>query len=249
MTYEEAVNRANSGDVDCMIMLGDFYLNNKNLDNYEQMKQALPWYENAAKLGSARGAEGAMIIYDFFGMANRSLNLWSDAISEYQNAYNCGTLMQKLSNSDNTSTSSISEKKNKYGFLIAYCQYRNDDYSDALDTLTQIPELQDDLKSNMLTGLCSFNLENPDSKNILSIYESQELTQVFETLQNEEQELFLSLGYVYLTLFIRDEDAARAYNILSKGLSEVCFPKAKDFLSSELSHYKKKMFGGYQYCD
>lgn len=46
MTIEEAIQKANEGDVGTMVILGDYYGQNKDYDN------ALVWYRKAAELGN-----------------------------------------------------------------------------------------------------------------------------------------------------------------------------------------------------
>lgn len=46
MTVDEAIQKANEGDVETMVILGDYYGQNKDYDN------ALVWYRKAAELGN-----------------------------------------------------------------------------------------------------------------------------------------------------------------------------------------------------
>jgi len=254
MTLEEAINRASSGDAQCMIIVGDFFGINEELQPDERYKQALPWYEKAASVGSPDGADRAMMIYDIYGAISKEIGAWDRAVDDYSQAYTYANMILKNQNLNREFVDSTIKKKQEYCYQIALCNFRIKNKVLALNLTTNSPELKKYTKAIMLRAVCAFEIAETDddlyeAQQLLDIYESYDLEPVFSVIQDETEELTLSLGYVYLSIFFHNNDATRAYNIVSSGYDAVHLGMAKEFLVKELNHYKKKLFSGFQYIE
>ena len=268
MTLEEAIQRANEGDTKCMVMIGDYYGSNEDLEMVEQFRQALPWYERAAAVGDPNGLNKAAMIYDIWGAAHKDQGFWDSALDYYGRALaNIDEILQ-YPNLNEKTVPSLIERKINDSYEVAFCKYVLEyDKLEIIESLSEVVKMENAIKPQMLVAVCSLNISSDtfrgnmvkenlprikkafnESKTLLNIFETEDLTSVFSSLGFFE-ELELSKGYSYLSTFYQKNDPNRAYNILLRGYQAVKNDDIKKLFVDQLSHYKKKMFGGYQYIE
>ena len=74
MTVEEAIQKANAGDVETMVILGDYYGQNEDYEN------ALVWYRKAAELGNLDSMYKASLIDGMFPVSYTHLTLPTNSL-------------------------------------------------------------------------------------------------------------------------------------------------------------------------
>jgi len=93
MELQDAIQAANSGNVDAMIMLGDFY-SKQNDSNYD-LDEAIKWYELAAKQGKLGAMYCAMIYRNQDAVMSQMIGNLQSAYTSFAMSYQwAGSLIQ-----------------------------------------------------------------------------------------------------------------------------------------------------------
>ena len=242
MTVEEAIQKANAGDVDTMVALGDHYGQNNDFDN------AMIWYRKAAEQGNLNAVHRGFLLDSMELQANVMVRP-SEADDElFQEISQFAKILKKYTNVD------ISSDYANCKYAYAGSLYRRDENSALLSLVED--ETQPAFRilyANALFDIAP-NLSNDD-----------EISRYYDAAYNVVQSVVRS-GYVpqdhfYEQLFFAravstyvnivriglsaSADPAAAYHILAAQLDKLTDEDAKSLLSDALSHYrvKKGFFG------
>ncbi len=256
MTIEEIIEKANKGDIECMILLGDSISKNESIDTAKKFELALPWYEKAAEAGNTNGAYKSMFIHGMYGFAKINIGIWDKAADHFLKAF--GYAKQVLSNPDLDVQVEYSSRQNQqvYCYQLAYCHYWMGNTKLAYNLSIKSPEAENYVKAKMLGAICAFDIvaetgaDFSVAESLLSIFDTYNLEPVFSTIKDSIEEVVLSRGYIYLsTLYRLKKDTTKAFNVLTSGKNAIHADGARELLENELIHYKPKLFGGYQYVE
>lgn len=256
MTLEEAIEKANKGDAEYMILVGDFFYKNESMDMAERLEQALPWYEKAAEAGNTNGAYRSMIFHEIYGLTNKQIGAWSEAADEYLKAFGYATKVLNSPELTEQTKPSVEQKQQEDCYQLAYCHYRMGNKKLAYSLSTASPEVANHVKAKMLGAICAFDIAETEvdfsiAESLLSIFDTYNLEPIFSTIKDEAEEVSLATGYVYLSILFNKfkNDTTKAFNVLTSGKKAIHTNGSRQLLEGELIHYKLKLFGGYQYVE
>lgn len=255
MTINEAIVEANSGNVEAMLAVADFYAKSEELGN--GMEMALQWYEKAAETGNVYGMEMAGITYMISASTSLAIGAFADSLEEWNRAFEKFHLLVQYEGYSLEKKRDIKKKAQQCIYKTIYCNVLLKRYEDALYILERI-SFKNVSKEMMLKGICLYHMaeetENYEEVyDILRYFESKSALSCLKDASNELEEMILSEGYIALSLFYRigiagvERDIDRAYSLLSMVADKIKGKMADEFIQEELSHYKKKLFGGYKY--
>lgn len=261
MTLEEAISRANQGDVQCMNILGDFYgekaFSGDGQNRSEYIDNALFWYNKAIQRGDKYAALQAINVHSFMGILYKRADedwLADEIIEQWEEVRKCVDIVLKASDITKEEYISVQKSQRQALYEIAYGYYQKNEIGMAAIYLQSL-ESGSYKKADLLRGICYFQLERPinETYEFLSKLEEDEYLLLFEEMHGLEL-MRLSLVFFYLALIYRtgvvgSSDTDRAYAILMKGYEMVDSEAVKEMFLEELAHYKKKMFGGFTYCE
>ena len=237
MTVDEALQKANAGDVDTMVILGDYYGQNKDYDN------ALVWYRKAAELGNLDAMYKIFLVDGLFLHTSVIVSPDEDddecfqEIAHYAdilNDYPQFKLEPEYSNSKYTYSESLC-RRNKYPELLSLVR----------------DESQPRFRIMYANALFSIggNLSNESETERYYLNASQIIRSVLQANyipenHHYEQVHFVEALGVYATMLRvglgAKADVEASYQVLTAQKEKLTNDDAKSFISDILSHYRIK---------
>mgnify|MGYP004568636859 FL=1 len=240
MTVEEAIQKANAGDIETMIILGDYYGQNKDYDN------ALIWYRKAAELGDLTSMYKAFLIDGMTLFITDSASPDNDDYFQEINHY--ASILKNHPQFE--IESNYSECKYAYAESLYYRNKYNDLFS-----LVQ-NESYPNFRIMYALVLFAFG-RNSSSDAESEQYFLSACKTVHSVLQSDyvpedhqrEQVRFVQALVTYASVLRlglnKSPNVPGSYQILAAQMDKLTNEDAKSFLSDQLSHYrvKKGIFG------
>lgn len=242
MTLEEAIEKANGGDVGAMESLGSYYMDEHNLG------EAFNWFVKAADEGSFSGMVMSANMFNTLAEYDKLHGEWEKAYAKLsQSQFYASKAL--LSAEDITPILKILGDA-MYG--RAFIQnYIFKDKHTALETIKMGGD-SSVLKHRILQAVC-IDLDCEEN-----ISEAYKLLSVLKDTKAEElkiseydsmdQNVFVD-GFEILAILLRIyfNQIDLAAEVLIKGYNCITAENGRKTIANELSHYKKGLFGGYKY--
>lgn len=270
MTVEEAIQKANAGDVDMMNTLADYYY--KEEDN---TSEAIIWLRKAADCGSLVAAYKAIILINLtaaIDMAHavtrkNSTELWKSALSNCNLGLSyCGKLvdgsktenvlfLQRELSEGRTCLDAVVEEYHTLSFRKAQCFLELEQYDSVINYT------DDETAPNfmMLRGLALYNQALTDTSDELEshrilekaneVWQSTFTSDYAPTDDQTEQLEFARSVFLYSSNLRHgigcNENVEVSYQLLVAQIQKVIEPNGRKLLEKALSHYqvKKGFFG------
>lgn len=246
MTLEEAIQEANSGNIDAMNQLGHYFRQE------HEMAKALEWFRRSAEAGSIRGAFDALPIARQMAIASEDVDD-DEAFSKWSLAFD---LCQQILNSNEDGPLADLSKRVAADFFpeiifgTGRTLYELKEY-DAAKNVLEAAASQGAEPPKVVLGLCNARLHN--------YCEAYPLLRPVETEEIEG----LSIKYHFLALIMLSNiyryasdmripgiatDVERAYQCVQKASALPGLPDAvRESAYQELGKYRKSFLGGYTY--
>ncbi|MEZ3461381.1 MAG: hypothetical protein K1W23_04250 [Lachnospiraceae bacterium] len=262
MTIQRALAEAKRGNVQAMLQVADFYSRkmNREDDHYaDNLSLALKWYEKAAQTGDVYALEMTSSGYAIFAEASIQIGAYEDSLREWTQVYRYALPLTSYPGYPRARRRQMHEQVMKSMYKAAYCNCLLNRYDEALDILEKMsPEPYS--KEMMLKGICLFEVAEQVrdfeiAYDALGYFDSLETFDCIRNAVDELEELVFAKGYMFLSIYYRTGLAGifrnmnRAYSILSIVSDKVTGDMAWNVIQGELSHYRRKLFGGYQYIE
>ena len=242
MTVEEAIQKANAGDIETMVILGDYYGQNKDYDN------ALIWYRKAAELGDLNAMYKTFLV-DGMCLHAGIIVSTSEEDDEYFQEINHYAGILK-----NHPQFEIEPNYSECKYAYAESLYRRDEYR----ALLSLTDDENEPRFGIMYALALLAIGGSCSND-------DEITRYYDGACNVIQSVLQS-GYVpqdnhHEQLFFvkaistyanvlriglnKSPNVPAAYQTLATQVDKLTNEDAKSFLSDQLSHYrvKKGIFG------
>lgn len=242
MTVEEAIQQANAGDIETMVILGDYYGQNKDYDN------ALVWYRKAAELGDLNAMYKTFMVD---GMCLHTGIIVSPSEEDDEHFREIDHYAGILKNHPQFQ---IEPNYSECKYAYAESLYRRDEHG-ALLSLTQ-DETQPRFGIMYALALLAIGGSRSNDDEISRYYEAacnviQVILQSNYTPQDthHEQLFFVKALSTYSNVIRigldKSPDIPASYKILAAQMDRLTNEDAKSLLSDLLSHYrvKKGLFG------
>lgn len=242
MTVEEAIQKANEGDIETMLILGDYYGQNKDYDN------ALIWYRKASKLGNLDAIYKTFLVDGMFLHASVLVSPDEDDDTYFQEIDSYATILRDYPQFELEPNYSSSK------YTYAESLYRRGKYADLLSLVRD--ESQPRFRIMYANALFAIggNLSNESEteRYYLSAYETirsvLQANYIPEDHHYEQVRFVEALG-VYATMLRvgigAKADVETSYKVLITQQEKLTNDDAKSFIFDILSHYrvKKGFFG------
>lgn len=263
MTIQRVLAEAKHGNVQAMIQAGDFYSRKMEEDGgchrAECLQSALKWYEKAAQTGDAYALEMTSAGYAIYAEVSMEIGAYEDSLQEWTQVYRYALPLVQYPGYPDDKKREISVRILQSVYKAAYCNYLLKRYDAALDIFEEIsPEPY--TKEMMLKGICLFEVAEQiedfeTAYEALGNFDSQDTFDCIWNAVDDLEEMVMAKGYMYLSIYHRtgiagvSKDLGAAYSLLSAVAEEISGDMAWNVIQGELSHYKRKLFGGYQYIE
>lgn len=262
MTIQKSLAEAKLGNVHAMLKVADFYFRkmNREDDNYaDNLNLALEWYEKAAQTGDAYELEMTSLGYAIFAEVSIQIGAYERSLREWTQVYRYALPVVSYPGYPRAKRQQMHDQVMKSLYKAAYCNYLLKRFDEALDILEKMsPEPYS--KEMMLKGICLFEVAEQIrdfeiAYEALGDFDSLETFDCIWNAVDELEELVFAKGYLFLSIYHQtglagvSRDMNRAYSILSIVSDEVTGDMAWNVIQGELSHYKRKLFGGYRYIE
>lgn len=256
MTLGEAIQAAKNGDVNAMMAVGQYYIDNN------QVSEAIEYIEMAGEEGVAKAMLMAMPLRVIMAQATKDLGDLEGSIKHYEKIYYWSRYIINIGDTSDAGIFTEEDYQMAYeyglnalfdGGVAYFFLGRLNDALDASEGLQNI-------KLQVLHGLALFNIATNDS----------ELHTAFQELQIVEKndfyvkggfcdnydDMIVAMAAQSQALMYREgitgtQDLGTAYNILKLASDVIKSPKAKAQVDTELAHYKPQIIrgrlGGYRY--
>lgn len=262
MTIQQALAEARRGNVQAMLQVADFYFRKMNQedDHYtDYLKLGLEWYEKAAQTGDAYALEMTSLGYAVFAEISIQIGAYEDSLREWTQAYRYALPLVSYPGYPQARRRQMHDQVTKSLYKAAYCNYLLHRYNKAANILEKM-SLQPCSKEMLLKGICLFEVAEQEidfemAYKALGDFASPETFDCIRNAVDDLEEMVLAKGYMFLSMYYRTglvgvtRDMNKAYSILSMVSDEVTGDMAWNVIQVELSHYKRKLFGGYQYIE
>lgn len=242
MTLEEAIQQANAGDIETMVILGDYYGQNKDYDN------ALVWYRKAAELGDLNAIYKTFLVDGMCLHTGIIVSPCEEDDEYFQEIDHYADILK------NHPKFEIEPNYSDCKYAYAESLYRRDEY-EKLSALTQ-DETHPRFGIMYALALLAIGGSCSDDDEISRYYEAacnviQAVLQTGYVPQDthNEQIFFVRAISTYANVIriglSKSADIPSAYKILAAQMDKLTNEDAKSLLSSQLSHYrvKKGFFG------
>lgn len=251
MTLEEAIQAANNGDATAALAVADYYYGDGKDPDKEEA--ALPWYEKAGNGGNLKGAVVAMLIHSSDAEAYMMMNSYDNALNSWQAVSRWAIAAMDHSDA-NLKTKMLSVEKYNYAvFQMGVCLNEQGNPTAAISILRHADTT--DVKSQLLLGICLVKEKQDDSAfPLLTLVKTASSYRETVGRASMDEQLTFANASIVLSRFYRDgsvvgqKDYDEAVNILL--MAKQIFAANSNITSAlqkELSHYQKKLFGGYNY--
>lgn len=242
MTVDEAIQKANAGDVDTMVILGDYYGQNKDLDN------ALIWYRKAAEQGNLNAVHRAFLLDGITLHSSVIVRPDEEDDETFREISHYAEILKKYTNVD------IEPNYTDCKYAYAESLYWREKYS----ALLSFVQDEDQPSFVVLYALALFgiapNLSNRDETSryyeaACNVVQSVIKSGYVPQNQHHEQLFFAKAINIYASIvrigLSANADIAGSYNVLISQIEKLADEDAKSLLNDELSHYriKKGFFG------
>lgn len=266
MTLEEAIVAAQNGDENAAIKLAEYYENNN------EYHKAAEWYDFVADRGNMLGIMCSISIHNRFGRVStyafaQGIEEWDRVIDLCTRVMNSGHMNYPFG--DGTIADEIYSSYDEAVYLKSACYFFNNQFDEILSMPSEDLHSQhmDDslkiLRCTAVTRITKINSEFEVKKlseiaDILNKYigvgsrykpgyATIQLPDNLSAMQIQEAIysvaiVFLSFGYSMLK-----SNPTQGYEIVVNALNRVRSQNAKESLNENLAHYRKKLFGGYEY--
>lgn len=242
MTVDEAIQKANEGDVASMVALGDYYGQNKDYNN------ALVWYRKAAEQGNLQAMYRAFLLDCMALLARVEVHPSEsdDAVFHEINRY--AKTLQKFTDVD--LEPHYTDSKYNYADSLHY----RDNYTDLLSLVQDESQPRFRVMYALALNGIAGSLSNDDEKIEYYKASSDILREVLHSgyipANDRSEQVHLAIALGTYTDLIRvgmfaNADVAGAYHILTSQMENLTNENAKSVLSLVLKHYqvKKGFFG------
>lgn len=248
--FEELKRKAESGDVDAMTTVGDaiqtYYAQQGK--PAAGVAEALPWYEQAANCGSVYGAYKSVLGKNILRAGSKSLGAWEKVIDISNDIFQYARIVLHDPDVVDKAKDQVAEivEIAGYNFALAlYLSHREEDVITFLDS-THIEKGMVEINS-LLYGLCKMS-DPSEAYEWLHILEGNGKNLLSDTKDIYDESIIMNAyGTLSAIYRIQMNDCDRARDVLLEGLEVIDHPELNALLQKELAHYRKKMFGGYQY--
>lgn len=254
MTISEIKALAEGGDVQAMMALGEHYYDKYQEDDFPlAAEKSLPWYEMAGMHGDVEGASRCMIL----GSAQV---LMAKEAGDFDQMREHAAYFSKVSTQymdiDDLVASSAYEEIGKcmdvclYAFAVS-C-YLNEKFAVAANGLDAIKEDSEYYgMAQVLKGICLSDMDKDlEGAECLTIL-GNDMNSLLPSAHDSVDEEILERGTLYFALYLRmlERKTDAAYELINRALDVIDDEQVRAILLDELTHYKKKLFGGYKYVD
>jgi|GEM_PF-2347544 len=250
----ELIQAAQNGDVKAINTLGDIFANEM------EMLNAIEWYDRSASLGDHYGRFMALQVHNIVAMSLEASSLYSDALEHWDSSYQ---LMHAILEDDSSSEEHQNTALESYARIlcgIGSNLYFRKRVAEAVGPLEAAAE-EGHVMAKVLLGVyystdavsgetgSAFNAYIRKAVPLLELVLSPDFT------YSEDSELdqrVVTSAHLRLAGIIRTGVGGRipsvedAYKCLLH-LQAQNFEKSRDFVSAELSKYRKGFLGGYKY--
>mgnify|MGYP003297377559 CR=1 FL=1 len=254
MTIEEAIQLAENGDIGAMISLGDYYVQKNNADGVEN---AYKWYAMAAKhkvvyaihmalLTKKISAESSLLVATQveYGVSF-AMDEWRELYELASDELDCIT--KGLPGSEDLKIEDTIANLKEATYHYALCAYSLGDYTKACALIAD----SDDIRSVILYGSCLIQLAD-NAKEMANaamlfapVIHNQEYVAAQKSALEENAYRTAAIQLSRINKLVGDLETA--VSILTFMSNAVRRDNNKQAISEELSHYQKKLFGGYKY--
>lgn len=254
MTFDELKQKAESGDVQAMTALGDAIHTHYTQQNEEgkAIIESLPWYEQAAKLGSSYGAIMALVGGQMIACVHKDSGDWNYLINAGYSAPDLALTVMRSADSTEEMRSEAMNAVDFYNYNLAlglYSTGKTEDAAAVLDGMGIKPQMT--RLGTILRGLCLCATgHSREAYEWLRVLEGNGKA-ILPDCADKYDTAIVAIAYASLSMIYRtfNNNCNRAREILLEGLAVIDEPKLNAVLQQKLSHYRKKMFGGYQYVE
>ena len=249
--FNEVLAKAKSGALDAMEQLVTYYREQNDEGN------ALEWEVHYNATRSATFALMSMGISKMGAHGALNIGAWDEVENDWNEIFNHArdiliSVQKGEALLDSESIASASEMYNDacYGLaLVAYM--RDNNYQRVVEMLNE--SHNHDTKAKVLLGLGLFNTGNYEDAYAVLNTISQD--RAYANLEKDAlEESLYAAGLHNLSNIYRiglpgtvQQNLDSAVSILNMAISVIRDAEFRKILQDELSHYKKKLFGGYQY--
>lgn len=262
MTIQQALTEARRGNVQAMLQVADFYSRKMNQEDghyADNLSLALEWYEKAAQTGDVYALEMTSSGYTIFAEISIQIGAYEDSLREWTQVYKYTLPLVKYPGYSREKRQQMHEQVMKSMYKIAYCNYLLHRFDAAIDILEKMsPEPY--TKEMLLKGISQFEvaeqiIDFEIAYEALGELEVQEMYDCIHNAVDDLEEMVFAKGYMFLSIYYRTglagvpRDINMAHSILSMVSDEVTGEMAWNVIQGELEHYRRKLFGGYQYVE
>lgn len=258
MSLDEAIQAANFGSADAMVMLGDFYSKRDN-PNYD-LDEAIKWYELAAEQGRAGAMFCAMLYRKEDAVLSQMIGNLQSAFTSFSMSYKwAGSLIQS-----DAINAMDDDKYNLcidcyYGGLYGAAQsayYDAKKYANALEFAKMAEGAGNSpvrAKAQILEGLCLIKIgrEYQGEQGVDTLAEAlQKLTEAFSdktyasTAKPKLEEIAFAQGLLHLANFYRggipgkkSPDCAAAVDLIHTNIGFIEAEELKDMVLEQLGEF------------
>ena len=254
MELQEAIRLAEQGNVNMMYALGKYY-SEKEEDQLQET--GWMWYERAADAGHIDALPIVCQYYEqmartsetFYGYTT-ALDYWRKA-AHYANIYEqAGCAVMQQASIDPTN---LIELASGIRYQFALCCFMADDYSDILQLYSHPETVEEKILYGVsLTQAIADN--SWDERQVFQLLSCvSDISYSRKEKGTKEECVYTSAALTFSNLLRHGLGAPinldAAYNVLSATLCSLKDSDCIEILKTELSHYQKKLFGGYKYID
>ena len=261
---DELVKRAQDGDPQAMYDVGAvvFTSYNQKGNAAQGMHEALPWFKRAAAAGHVPAAYQVVLqscmdmlssrmLRDFDGVRDAALDIIESAevvMDDEGNDWH-QEVYQKLQNAHyNLALSCYITKQKEEAEVHAGQASVLDDNDRMAKVLWGLCIRQNDIKRAESQGVHLREQDLGRAYDLLKVLEDG-IEKVLPAEPDAFDQIIVGTAVGNLSTYYRmvEYDNTKAYNILQEGINNLDHDDVRNMLSNELSHYRKKVFGGYQY--
>jgi len=252
MELNEAIEKAERGDVGAMCALGDYYYEKKEWDESKK------WFNMAGDNNSLYGIVQSVsigLVLSYAGMHAAEAGLEFGIIfaeDEWENTYKWAKkekecIINKIPGSEVIDKPETYMRHSEIEYHLALCKYWNDKFFEVIPLVSE----KEDTRFKILLAATIPHIAETESDYEKMDRLSKEIiadSNYAISSRTEFEEAPYSIIWDMVSLDYKSLDKfEEAVEILNKGISVMKHEHGKKLLSDELSHYKKKMFGGYKY--
>lgn len=256
MTLEEAKSQAMQGDFNSIMALGDYYFGENALEENRDIDEAINWYEVGAKFGYSRCMILVAILETIRGHAIRKIaggdQTPDDAISKLQHGLYWAEKAKELG--EQGADSQIVSLTGEIGIAYFYCarggEYIHPSQQDSInwysESIRLLKSVYSSTKDPEVYVILAFALNsygeivgysNENNQLEFSLY-NKVINEYFgKVMHSDICACYLGLMYTYGRGCAVNYDKAVYYFQMSHNAGFDC--------SEMLSHFKRKMFGGW----